>query len=267
MINLIKDIISNRKMIIELAFSDFKKRFVGSYFGVVWMFVQPLATVLVYTLIFQIGFRATPPIPNIPYVVWLIAGIVPWFYFQETLIQNTNCLYEYNFLVKKVVFNISLLPIIKLVSTTLSHLCFIIILFIALIIAKVDFSFQWFLIFYYSFMLSLLILGLSYITSSINVFFKDMAQIVNILLQFGIWMCPIMYDESLFSNKSELISKLLMLNPMYYIINGYRNALIGQKFNHNFIYLTIYYLVITLIILIFGYKLFNKLKEQFADVL
>lgn len=267
MFKLINDIILNKKMIVELAISDFKKRFVGSYFGVLWMFVQPLATMLVYTLIFQIGFRATPPIPNIPYVVWLIAGIVPWFYFQDTLIQNTNCLYEYNFLVKKVVFNVSLLPIIKLVSTTLSHFCFIIILFIAMIIAKVDISVSWFLIFYYSFMLSILLLGLSYITSSINVYFKDMSQIVNILLQFGIWMCPIMYDESIFSNKSDLISKLLMLNPMYYIVNGYRNALIGQEFNHNFLYLTIYYIVVTIIILLVGYKLFNRLKEQFADVL
>ena len=267
MVNLIKDIIENRKMIVELAFSDFKKRFVGSYFGVVWMFVQPLATVLVYTLIFQVGFKATPPIPNIPYVVWLIAGIVPWFYFQETMIQNTNCLYEYNFLVKKVVFNVSLLPIIKLVSTTLSHLCFIVILYIVMIIARINITVNWLLIFYFSFMLSILLLGLSYITSSINVFFKDMSQIVNILLQFGIWMCPIMYDESLFSNSSSVVVKLLKLNPLYYIVNGYRYALIGQEFKTSFVNLTIYYIVFSLIVLILGYKLFNKLKEQFADVL
>ena len=63
-----------------------KKKFAGSFFGVIWMFVQPMATVLVYTLIFQVGFRAVPPVPDVPYVVWLIAGIVPWFYFQETII-------------------------------------------------------------------------------------------------------------------------------------------------------------------------------------
>ena len=77
------DIIKCNSLIFSLAKSDFKKRFVGSYFGIVWMFVQPLATVLVYTLIFQVGFRATTPIAGIPYVLWLIPGIIPWFYFQD----------------------------------------------------------------------------------------------------------------------------------------------------------------------------------------
>ena len=77
------NIIKNSKIVLNLAISDFKKRFVGSYFGIIWMFVQPLATVLVYTLIFQVGFKSVPPVPGVSYVIWLIPGIVPWFYFQE----------------------------------------------------------------------------------------------------------------------------------------------------------------------------------------
>ena len=93
---MLKELIKNKSMIFSLAKSDFRKRFVGSYFGIVWMFVQPLATVLVYTLIFQVGFRATPPVKDIPYVLWLLPGIIPWFYFQESLLQGTGVLYEYN---------------------------------------------------------------------------------------------------------------------------------------------------------------------------
>ena len=261
------EVIKNKNKIIGLAVSDFKKKFVGSFFGIIWMFIQPMATILVYTLIFQIGFRATPPVPNVPYVVWLIAGIVPWFYFQETIIQNTNCLIEYNYLVKKVVFNVSFLPIIKLISTTLSHFCFLVITFFVMLIFGVKFSISWFLVFYYSLMLSILMLGISYMVSSINVFFRDMGQIVGIVLQFGIWMCPIMFDESIFNNAKFPIIKLFRLNPLYYIINGYRNALISQNMNYDFKILTIYYIVISLVILVFGFKLFNKLKEQFADVI
>ena len=109
------DIIKYSNLTISLAKSDFKKRFVGSYFGIIWMFVQPLATVLVYTLIFQVGFRATPPVKDIPYVLWLIPGIIPWFYFQDSVIQGTNVLYEYNFLVKKLVFDVSMLPVVKII--------------------------------------------------------------------------------------------------------------------------------------------------------
>lgn len=264
---MVKEIIKNRKIIYGMAISDFRKRFVGSAFGIIWMFIQPLATVLVYTLIFQVGFRATPPIPNVPYVVWLIAGIVPWFYFQDAILQNTNCMIEYNFLVKKVVFDVRLLPIVKLISTFFAHLFFLLIMFILLIIFGVNVKFSWLLVFYYTFMLSILILGISYITSSINVFFRDMGQLIGILLQFGIWMCPIMYDEKLFAGKTHIIIKILRLNPMYYIVKGYRNALIGEEITINWTIETFYYIVFSVIILFLGYKLFEKLKDEFADVI
>ena len=266
MFKLIKTIVQKSGMIYSLAKSDFKKRFVGSFFGLVWMFVQPLATVLVYTLIFQVGFRSTPPLANVPYVVWLICGLVPWFYFQDTLIQGTNCLYEYNYLVKKVVFNIELLPIIKLVSVGFAHAAFLIILFIALFIARIPFNFTFLLVVYYSFALSVFSLGISYFTSAINVFFKDMSQIVSIVLQFGIWMCPIMYDERLFAGRAEFVLKLLKFNPIYYIVKGYRNCLLGESFD-SFVHISIYYWIVAIIIFTIGYKLFDRLKDDFSDVL
>ena len=266
MFKLIKTIVQKSGMIYSLAKSDFKKRFVGSFFGLVWMFVQPLATVLVYTLIFQVGFRSTPPLANVPYVVWLICGLVPWFYFQDTLIQGTNCLYEYNYLVKKVVFNVELLPIIKLVSVGFAHAAFLIILFIALFIAHIPFSFTFLLVVYYSFALSVFALGIAYFTSAINVFFKDMSQIVSIVLQFGIWMCPIMYDERLFAGRAEFVLKLLKFNPIYYIVKGYRNCLLGESFD-SFVHISIYYWIVAIIIFTIGYKLFDRLKDDFSDVL
>ncbi len=263
---MLKELIKNKSMIFSLAKSDFRKRFVGSYFGIVWMFVQPLATVLVYTLIFQVGFRATPPVKDIPYVLWLLPGIIPWFYFQESLLQGTGVLYEYNFLVKKVVFNVSMLPVVKLLSVFFSHVFFVIIMFVVFLIARVRITIDAFLIIYFSFALSILSLGIIYITSAINVFFKDMSQIVGILMQFGIWMAPIMYDENLFKGRSELVLKLLKLNPIYYIVKGYRYAMVHETFDNAFV-LSIYYWIVAIIIFIIGVKVFNKLKPHFSDVL
>ena len=131
------NMIKNFKIVMNLAVSDFKKRFVGSYFGIIWMFVQPLATVLVYTLIFQVGFKSVPPVPGVSYVIWLIPGIIPWFYFQDSILQGTQVLYEYNYLVKKIVFNVEMLPLVKLISVFLSHICFVIIMYIVFVIARV----------------------------------------------------------------------------------------------------------------------------------
>lgn len=263
---IIIDVIKNRAMIFSLAKADFKKRFVGSYFGLIWMFVQPLATILVYTLIFQVGFKSIPPVANIPYVLWLIPGIIPWFYFQDALIQGTGCLYEYQYLVKKVVFNVSMLPIIKIVSILFSHICFIIIMFVVTLLVKVPITYRVFSIAYFSFATTVLALGIVYFTSSINVFFKDIAQIVSILLQFGMWMAPIMYDESLFIERAPIVCTLLKLNPFYYIVKGYRWAMIGEVFN-DFGKLSVYFWIVTIIVFIIGYNMFNKLKIHFSDVL
>ena len=104
-IDLIKELSAKRRLVWDLTRADFRKRFVGSYFGVVWMFVQPVVTVLIYWLIFgPIGFKSAPPVPNASYVQWLIPGIAPWFFFSEAMNQGTGCLQEYNYLVKKVVF-------------------------------------------------------------------------------------------------------------------------------------------------------------------
>ena len=260
------NIVKNSKIVVSLSLSDFKRRFVGSYFGIIWMFVQPLATVLVYTLIFQVGFKSVPPVPGVSYVIWLIPGIIPWFYFQDVVIQGTQVLYEYNYLVKKIVFNVSMLPVVKLVSVFLSHICFVAIMYIVFIIARVPISIKSFIVIYFSFALSIFSLGIIYLTSSINVFFKDMGQIVSILMQFGMWMAPIMYDESLFINRAPILCKLIKLNPIYYIVKGYRFCMINDNFP-DFFKLSIYYWAVTLIVFFLGYRVFNKLKIHFSDVL
>ena len=259
-------IIKDLKIIISLAFSDFKKRFVGSYFGILWMFIQPLSTVAIYTFVFQVGFKAVPPVANIPYVLWLLPGIIPWFYFQENVLQGTNVLYEYQFLVKKVVFNTSYLPIIKLISSFLAHLCFLAILVFIMIVYNRGVDYKYFIALYYSFSLSVLSLGITYITSSINVFFKDMLQIVSIGLNFGMWLTPIMYSETIFNNNHKLVLKLLRLNPLFYIVKGYRSIFVNENFE-NFFFQTLYFWIFAIVLLLIGIKVFNKLKNHFSDVL
>jgi ABC-2 type transporter len=263
---LFKDLVSKRKLILDLAKADFKKRFVGSYFGIAWMFVQPIVTVVIYFAIFQIGFKSTPPVP-VPYVLWLVPGIVPWFFFAEALNSGVGVLSEYNYLVKKVVFNVEILPFIKLVSCLLTHGIFIIIMFLMFFCFGKFPRISWIQIIYYTFAMSVFTLGLTYIACAINVFFKDMAQIVGICLQFGMWLTPIMWSPETFGNFPSWAEKLLKINPMHYIVYGYRDSMLqGNLFIERPIQ-TVYFWVVTLIILILGLKVFNKLRPHFSDVL
>ena len=76
-LSLLKEIIKKRKLVWDLGKADFRKRFVGSYFGIVWMFIQPVVTIVIYAVIFGIGFKSPPPVPGVSYVIWLVPGICP----------------------------------------------------------------------------------------------------------------------------------------------------------------------------------------------
>ena len=266
LISLAKDIVKKRRLIGELAKADFKKRFVGSYFGIVWMFIQPIVTVAIYYFVFGVGFRSGDPIEGVPYVLWLVPGIVPWFFFSEALNTGTNCLQEYSYLVKKVVFQIDILPIIKLISALFVHLFFIaftIILYACYGYYPDLYTLQ---MLYYTFAMMILLLGLIYATSAIVVFFKDLGQIINIILQIGVWMTPIMWNIDGMKLNPILIT-ILKLNPMYYIVAGYRDSLINKAGFWEQPGMTIYYWILTIVLFIIGTKIFKKLKPHFADVL
>lgn len=266
-ISLLKEIVTRRKLIWDLAKADFKKRFVGSYFGMVWMLVQPLVTVLIYFFIFQLGFKSVPPVPGVPYVLWLVPGIVPWFFYSEALNCITGCLQEYSYLVKKVVFQVEILPVIKLISCLLVHGFFLLIMLImALCFGKLPMA-TWIQILYYSFAAFMLALAFGYLTSAIHVFFKDMAQIVSICLQFGMWLSPIMYQETMFSADYPWIVTVLKLNPFYYIVAGYRDSILTGNWFWERPTLTVYFWVVTLVIGFAGLKVFKRLRPHFSDVL
>lgn len=267
--SLLKELVAKRRLVWDLSKADFKKRFVGSYFGIVWMFVQPIVTVLIYWLIFgPIGFKSAPPVPNASYIEWLIPGIAPWFFFSEAMNTGTGCLQEYNYLVKKVVFRVEILPMIKLISSLFVHGFFVMIMFAVFLMGGNRPMSTWIQILYYSFAASIYALALTYLTSAVQVFFKDMAQIVGICLQFGMWLTPIMYSEQLFLDKGITIAPLILkLNPFYYIAAGYRDSMLTGNWFFERPMLTIYFWGVTIGMMLVGLKVFKRLRPHFSDVL
>ena len=260
------ELFAGRTLIFQLAKNDFKKKYAGSYLGIVWAFVQPVVTVMVYWFVFGM-IRSSSPRP-VPFVLWLIAGLIPWFFFQDGLINGTNALLEYNYLVKKVVFKVEILPVIKLISCLFVHVFFVLIMFFVFLISGKKPEFSWIQIIYYSFATSMYALALTYLTSAIQVFFKDMAQIVSICLQFGMWLTPIMDSEQLFLDKGLTMAPMILkLNPFYYIAAGYRDSMLTGDWFFMRPTLTVYFWAVTLITMLVGLKVFKRLRPHFSDVL
>lgn len=268
--SIILSVIKNQTLIWRLGKNDLKTKFAGSYLGIIWAFVQPIITVLVYWFVFQVGLRSPMPVTKsgveIPYVLWLVAGLVPWFFFADALNGGAASLTGYNYLVKKVVFEIEVLPVVRIISALFVHVFFVaftLILFACNGLYPTWYSLQ---VVYYSFAMFVLVLGLSYMTSAIVVFFRDLTQIITILLQIGIWVTPIMWNINSM-DVPPIVVTILKLNPMFYIVAGYRGALIDQTGFWESPGLTIYFWVVTILFFVWGSHVFKKLRVHFADVL
>lgn len=257
----------NRHLIWKLAKNDFKKRYAGSYLGMIWAMVQPVVTVLMYWIVFDKIFGSSGPMREgieVPFVLFLTAGLVPWFFFSEAITNGTMALIEYKYLVKQVVFKISILPIIKVIAAVFIHVFFVGVLLVVAIGYGYYPSIYTIQIIYYSICLFIFALAISYSTCAIVVFFRDLSQIINIGLQIGMWATPILWN---IEDLKEGFLTILKLNPLVYIVNGYRTAIYGNLWFWQDFYSTMYFWIITMILFGVGALIFKRLKVHFADVM
>lgn len=265
-----RELWESRKLIGTLAKNDFRKKFAGSYLGIVWAFVQPLVMILVYWFVFQKGLQVggmkMKAGISVPFILYLVSGLVPWFFFSSALTDGTQAFLDYDYLVKKLVFKISVLPVVKTISALFVHAFFMI---LALGIFSVYayypdlYTLQ---ILYYSLYMTLLVLGIIYITSSVSVFLRDTKEFINVVIQIGIWVTPIMWNLQNFESHPLLV-KILKLNPMYYVVAGYRDAFVNKVWFWEHPLLTVYNWVLVILLLLAGTQIFKRLKIYFADVL
>lgn len=257
------DILKNRRIIWALAKNDFKARFLNSFLGVIWAFLQPLVTILVFWFVFQVGFK-TAPIDDVPFIVWFTPAFLIWSYFAEGLNASTNSLKEYSYLVKKVNFRVSMIPLVKTISSAFVHIVFIILIFFMLWYYNIDFSIYNIQVLYYFACTVILLVGLGWLLSSIAVFIGDIPNIVNVFIQIGFWMTPIFWSPD---NMSPFVQNILKLNPMFYICRGYRDTFIDHIWFWQRGYTNLYFIVAATILFVAGALAFKRLRPHFADVL
>ncbi len=260
----IKHIVKNKKLIIELSINDFQEQYLGSYLGAAWALIRPLLFIGVMWFVFSVGFKARPIEDGTPYILWLLCGMIPWFLFADALAKSTNAVVGNAFLVKKVAFRVSILPLIKILSSLYIHLIFVAILLTFFLFYGFKPTIYWLQIPYFILCTVALLLGLGWLTSSVRVFVKDIGEVIGIVIQFGFWLTPIFWS---IDNVPEKYQPIIKLNPMFYIIDGYRNALIYHKWFWEEMGLTVYLLSVLIIVLMGGAIVFKRLRPHFGDVL
>jgi len=246
-----------------MAKREVASRYVGSFLGFVWTFINPLVMIFVFWVVFSVGFKVQPT-KNVPFVVWLTAGMAAWFVFADMVNGSAEVIVSNAHLIKKTLFHAQILPVTKTVSSLVTHAVFLLVLFGLIIFQKMPFSLYYVQFLYYLLCLCMLGLGLSFAVSALHVFIRDVGPIVSVALQVGFWATPIFWDVNIMPLKVQFIFKL---NPMFYIIQGYRESFIYFHPFWTHPYQTLYFWIITSLVFVIGALIFKKLKPQFADVL
>lgn len=243
---------------------ELKKEYMGTFFGILWAFLQPISMLFIMWFIFTFGFRRSA-VENVPFVLWISTGLIPWYFIANSLSRSADAILSQAYLVKKVVFPIILLPVSKIGAQFFIHI-FLLFVFSVIIFLfysiKVIYLLQ---LIYYLFATILLLIGFGWIFSSLNIFLKDIKNFLPIFIQFSFWVTPIFWDYKHFPSKYLY---LIYLNPFSYIIEGYRNTFIYHKWfwEVNLEYTLIYWIEV-FFILSLGYFIFKRLQVHFVDII
>jgi lipopolysaccharide transport system permease protein len=260
----LKHLKNSRKLIFTLAYNDFREQYLGSYLGIFWAVLRPTLFILVLWFVFTMGFRARPTDDGIPFVLWLLCGMIPWFFFVESVNKGMAAIVSNSYLVRKVAFRVSILPLVKVLSALWIHIILLGILITAFLLHGFFPTIYWIQLPFYVLFTFLLVLGLGWLTSSIRVFVKDMGEIIGVVIQFGFWLTPIFWPLKMIPEKYQYIIKL---NPMVYVVEGFRDTFINKIWFWERGFYTLQFLLTISVVLVLGAIVFKRLRVHFGDVL
>jgi ABC-type polysaccharide/polyol phosphate export permease len=254
-----------RFMLKAMAIRELKVTYVGSFFGFFWAVLNPLCQIAIYGAVFGFFLKGTPP-PQYgtkSFFLYLVTGLIPWQFFAQTVGASSGVLLSYRSLVKRAAgFPCEVLPIVSVISNTVSQLVSVGLLFAIVIVFTHRVSPSMFLVLVYLFFAMIMCVGVGWFLSSLTVFLRDVPQVIGLVLTGMFFFLPVVYSPSTIPPNILLVMKL---NPMYHVIEGYRLACLTGK---PLPVLDLAYLAISSVLIAgIGGMFFRKLKPEFAEVM
>jgi ABC-type polysaccharide/polyol phosphate export permease len=261
----LRNLIDRRTLLFQLVRRDFEQRFVGSAIGWMWGIIHPLVLLLCWTFVFQWCLRIRPDpgeIPGDSYAMFMFVGFLPWLLFQETVQRSASSLLENTNLITKTVFPSEVIPVSIFLSSFVGHLMALAMAVLAAGIWLKHFSLLVLLLPGYMLLLGLFAVGIGWIVASLQVYLRDTAQVISIVLTAWFWLTPIFISEKQFP---EPVRFLITLNPLAYVVRAYRERILTYSLPN----LTEFavFAAFALVAFVSGGLFFRHLKRGFADVL
>ncbi len=222
------NLVEKRSLLAQLVRRDFEQRFVGSAAGWVWGLIHPLAQLLAWTFLFQFIMGMKPPAeaPTHNYPLFLFAGMLPWFLFNDTVQRSASSILEQANLITKTVFPAEIVPVSVFLSCLVSHLLAAALLVVLAGIFLNQVSIFLLVIPVYIFIIGLFSVGVGWVAASLHVFLRDTAQVLSVVLTFWFFATPVMLGESGYPRWAQ---GLLAANPLTYMVRAYRDLFLSSR--------------------------------------
>lgn len=253
----------NRRLIAELSKREFKTYYADNLFGLLWAIIEPLAMMFILWFVFSY-MQKGPSNQEAPFSLYLLSGIIAYDFFNKSMNKGAGSIRAYSFLVKTVNFRIATIPIIVISAELIIHFIVLTLLLGLLILNGIYPSWTWLQLLYFIFAQYVLLIGISWFTASIMPFFPDMSYIITIIMRVLFFMTPIFWDPS---SMGAQFSIIVSLNPLAYIVNGYRDSVLYNVPIWEHAGQTLYFWGFTLFMYIIGMIVFKRLRPHFADVI
>ena len=261
----IKEQKENISKIIYLSNIDLIKTYRGAILGWFWAIFKPAFAIFVYYFTFIIGLKSSKEIFGYPYFLWLITGLVPWFFMRDILQQGIECIRKYNYLVTKIKFPVSIIPTFTILSNFFIHLILLIIIFICFLLSKSNLNIYILQLPIYILLMLIFFNFLNLLLSTLSAVSKDFCSFIKSFTTAIFWLSGIIYDIS--NIDIEWLKYLFYLNPVTYIVNGYRNCFIKHIWIWEEPIQFIIFILITIILSIISIWTYKKVKKEIPDLL
>lgn len=262
MINILKEQIQYMSLIVNMAKYENKSKYQMHYLGIVWQFLVPLIQVAVYWFIFGVGIRSRANIDDVPFFIWLIAGIVPWFFINASIVQGANSVYAKVNLVSKMKFPISVLPTVSVMSNAFNFIVMLFFAQIVMIFRGIYPTLYTLQLAYYVVATVAMVFSFALLFSTLSTIVRDFQNILQSVMRLFFFLSPILWDPS---RLSPILHNMLKLSPFYYLINGFRDSFLGYGWVwHSKTYMLYFWVLVTTVFIIGSY-LHMKFKDKFID--
>lgn len=263
--NIIKDHVTYKQQIFKLAKADLVKTYRGAALGWAWAIIKPAVTIFVYWFSFEIGLRAGKDVNGFPFFLWLISGVIPWFYMSDMLTAGTDTIRKYSYLVTKMKFPVSTIPTFVSISKFIVHLILMVIMIVIFICMGYPPTVYILQLPIYMILMFIFFTIWSLFSSLLSSMSKDFGNLVKSMVTAVFWLSGILWNPD--TIKIGWVKKILMINPVTFLSNGFRNCFINQVWIFEQPKRLLYFVIVTILLLLLTIWAYKKLRKEIPDVL